>query len=113
MKQVTNLALALVIGLMSTAAVHAQDPHHGHGAAHGVKTSAAMTEGEVKKIDKTAGKITIKHGYLPRLDMAPMTMVFRVADAKMLDVVKTGDKIKFDADRVNGTLTVLNMEAVQ
>jgi Cu(I)/Ag(I) efflux system periplasmic protein CusF len=113
MKHISKLALALVIGLASAVAAHAQDPHHGHGSAQGGKASAAMADGEVKKIDKSAGKITIKHGPLPRLEMTPMTMVFRVSDPKMLDQVQVGDKIRFDADKVNGALTVVKMEAAK
>ena len=69
-----------------------------------------MSDGEVRKIDKEAGKITIKHGPLANLDMPGMTMVFRVKDPAMLDRVKEGDKIKFVADRMNGSLTVVQME---
>ena len=61
---------------------------------------------EVIKIDKSAGKITLKHGPIKKLDMDSMTMVFRVADPAMLDKVKAGDKIEFEADRVNGAITV-------
>ena len=69
-----------------------------------------MSEGEVRKIDKEAGKITIKHGPLANLHMPGMTMVFRVKDPAMLDRVKEGDKIKFVADRMDGSLTVIQME---
>ena len=51
-------------------------------------------------------KITLKHGPIKKLDMDSMTMVWRVADPKMLDTVKAGDKVEFEADRVNGALTV-------
>lgn len=71
--------------------------------------TAALAEpvsGEVKKINESAGKITLKHGPIPNLDMDSMTMVFRVANDDMLKTVKVGDKIKFEADRVNGALTV-------
>ncbi|MEO8847142.1 MAG: copper-binding protein [Casimicrobiaceae bacterium] len=70
----------------------------------------AASEGEVRKIDKEAGKITIKHGPLVNLDMPAMTMVFHVKDPAMLDRVKLGDKIKFVADRTNGAMTVTEME---
>jgi Cu/Ag efflux protein CusF len=65
-----------------------------------------MTEGEVRKIDKAAGKLTLKHGAIKHLDMEPMTMVFRVADPAMLDQVKPGDKVRFSAEKVGGLLTV-------
>ncbi|GAC1318234.1 MAG: copper-binding protein [Collimonas sp.] len=72
--------------------------------------AAAMSTGEVKKIDKEAGKITIKHGPLANLDMPGMTMVFRVKDPAMLDQVKPGDKINFIAEKVNAALTVTKIE---
>ena len=65
-----------------------------------------MIKGEVVKVDKPAGKITLKHAPIKNLDMDAMTMVFRVADPSMLDKVKAGDKIEFEADRVNGAITV-------
>ncbi|MDP1838333.1 MAG: copper-binding protein [Reyranella sp.] len=65
-----------------------------------------MVKAEVVKVDKGAGKMTLKHGPIKNLDMDSMTMVFRVADPAMLDKVKVGDKIEFEADRVNGAITV-------
>lgn len=73
-------------------------------------SATSMTEGEVKKIDKDAGKITLKHGPLLNLDMPAMTMVFRVKDAAMLDQVKPGDKVKFIAEKNNGALTVTGLQ---
>lgn len=71
-----------------------------------------MVKGEVVKIDKSAGKITLKHGPIKKLDMDSMTMVFRVADPVMLDKVKVGEKIEFEADRVNGAITVTKIGKV-
>jgi Cu(I)/Ag(I) efflux system protein CusF len=67
-------------------------------------------EGEVKKINEAQGKITLKHGEITNLDMGAMTMVFTVADLEMLKVVKPGDLVTFEADRVNGKLTVVKLE---
>ena len=72
-----------------------------------------MSEGEVRKINKETGKITIKHGPLANLDMPGMTMVFRVQDPAMLDQVKEGDKIRFIADKIDGVFTVTKIEATQ
>ncbi len=72
--------------------------------------SSHQVSGEVVKIDKPAGKITVKHGPIKSLDMDAMTMVFRVADPAMLDKVKAGDKVKFEADRVNGAITITSMD---
>jgi Cu(I)/Ag(I) efflux system protein CusF len=72
---------------------------------------APMINGQVTKIDEAAGKITLKHGPIKKLDMNEgMTMVFRVQDAGMLKQVKVGDKVKFDADRINGQITVTKIE---
>lgn len=72
--------------------------------------SSHQVSGEVVKVDKSAGKITMKHGPIKSLDMDAMTMVFRVADPAMLDKVKAGDKVKFEADRVNGAITITSMD---
>jgi len=72
--------------------------------------SSHQVNGEVVKIDKAAGKITMKHGPIKSLDMDAMTMVFRVADPAMLDKVKAGDKVKFEADRVNGAITITSLD---
>ena len=64
------------------------------------------TQGEVTKLDKAQGKVTLKHGEIKNLDMPPMTMVFRVADPKMLDNLAVGNRILFTAERVNGQYTL-------
>ena len=81
-----------------------------HGGANTGSSAQDMASGEVKKVDKEAGKITIKHGPLANLDMPGMTMVFRVKDASMLNQVKAGDQIKFMAEKVDGALAVTKLE---
>ena len=72
---------------------------------------APMVNGQVTKIDEAAGKITLKHGPIKKLDMNEgMTMVFRVQDRALLKQVKVGDKVRFDADRINGQITVTKIE---
>jgi Cu(I)/Ag(I) efflux system periplasmic protein CusF len=72
---------------------------------------SAMINGQVTKIDVSAGKITLKHGPIKKLEMEDsMTMVFRVQDPAMLKQIKVGDKVKFDADRINGQFTVTKIE---
>jgi Cu(I)/Ag(I) efflux system protein CusF len=67
--------------------------------------------GQVTKIDESAGKITIKHGPLKKFDMNEgMTMVFRAGDPAMLKAVKPGDRIRFVPDRINGQFTVTKIE---
>lgn len=72
-----------------------------------------MVDGEIRKVDKDAAKLTIKHAELPNLDMMPMTMVFKVQDKAMLDLVAAGDKVRFAADKVGGALTVTVLEPVK
>ena len=72
-----------------------------------------MADGEVRKIDMSAKKITLKHGEIKSLDMPPMTMVFQVKDPAMLAKVKVGDKVQFTVENANGAMTILTMEPAQ
>ena len=105
------LGLALALPLAGAALAQAHD-HAGHTTSAPAE-AATLTEGEVRKIDKPAGKITLKHGAIKNLDMEPMTMVFRVSDAAMLDQVKVGDKVSFVAEKVGGMLTVTRIAPAQ
>jgi Cu(I)/Ag(I) efflux system protein CusF len=78
------------------------------GPAH-----AQATDGELRRIDRAQAKLTIKHGEIRNLDMPAMTMVFRVADPKLLEGLTEGDKVRFDAEKVNGQYTVLRITAVR
>jgi Cu(I)/Ag(I) efflux system periplasmic protein CusF len=85
----------------------------GMGQQRMTQASAPLAEGVVRKVDKDAGKLTIKHGPLPNLDMPAMTMVFRAKDPAMLDQVKKGDKVRFEAQDIGGQLTVVRIKAAQ
>ena len=76
-------------------------------------SAAGMSDGEVRKVDKDARKITLRHGEIKNLNMPAMTMVFQVKDPSMLDKVKAGDKVKFKAVNASGTLTVTQIESAQ
>ena len=113
LKKLTAAATAsLVVGF--TPAAHAQttmDP----SKMDGMKTAqpaatADMTDGEVRKIDMEAGKVTLKHGDIKNLDMPGMTMVFVVKDKAMLDKLKAGDKVKFKAINDAGKFTVTEIQ---
>ena len=90
MKSLNTFALALGLAFASPALVLAAD----------------MTDGEVRKVDKQAGKITLKHGEIKNLEMPGMTMVFQVKDPAMLDAVKPGDKVKFRAEKLGSSIVV-------
>src|SRR6516162_4098515 len=71
----------------------------------------SLTDGQVTKIDASAGKITIKHGPMKKFDMDEgMTMVYKTKDPMMLQAVKAGDKVKFDAENVNGQFVVTKIQ---
>jgi Cu/Ag efflux protein CusF len=74
---------------------------------------AQAYEGEVRKIEKAQGRITLRHGELKGLDMPPMTMVYRVGNPALLDNLAVGDKVKFDAAKVGGNYTVTAISKAQ
>jgi Cu(I)/Ag(I) efflux system protein CusF len=94
----------------AAATAQAQAPQATQAAAAASTAIAELADGEVRKIDKEAGKVTLRHGRIDKLDMPPMTMVFRASDPKLLDGLKEGDKVRFAADRVNGAITVTRIE---
>ena len=75
--------------------------------------AAQSVSGTVTKVDEPQGKLTINHGPIKNLDMDAMTMVFRAGDPTILKGLKAGDRIKFDADRVNGQITVTKLQKVK
>lgn len=75
--------------------------------------AADMTDGEIRKVDKDAKKLTIKHGEIKNLDMPPMTMVFQVKDATLLDKVKAGDRIRFAAEKLDSGYVVTEIQAAK
>jgi Cu(I)/Ag(I) efflux system protein CusF len=90
-----NFAIALSTALLAAAAL--------------AQAALPSVEGEVRKVDTDAKKITLRHGDIPNLEMTGMTMVFRVSDPALLAKVKPGDKVRFTADKVDGALTVMSM----
>ena len=107
-KITTVSALALGIALpVSSMAQTTMD----HSKMDMSQPAASMTEGEVKKVDLEAGKVTIKHGPIKNMDMPGMTMVFSVKDKTMLDTVKAGDKVQFMVVEEGGKMTVTQIQA--
>ena len=113
------VALAFAASAPLAISVHAQAVDHskmGGMNMPGMKMDAmpaSMTEGEVRKIDKEAKKITLRHGDIKNLDMPGMTMVFLVKDAALLDKVKPGDKVTFTAEKADGAIVVTAIEAAK
>jgi Cu/Ag efflux protein CusF len=72
--------------------------------------ASELTDGEIRKVDKDNRKLTIKHGPLKSLDMPSMTMVFAVSDESVLDKFQAGDKVRFDAGKLDGKIVVTRIE---
>jgi len=110
-----HLLLALSLTLATASGARAQDPAVDHAAHHHVPAASApaQSDGEVRKVDRAQGKVTLRHGPLQNLDMPAMTMVFKVADPKLLDGLKEGDKVRFTAEKVNGALSVTALQAAE
>ena len=95
---------------------HAQATMDHSAMGHTTSTSpaksgvTAMTEAEVKKVDRKAETITLQHGLIKNLEMPAMTMVFKVKTPALLAKVKVGDKVKFNAEMPDGVLTVTALE---
>jgi Cu/Ag efflux protein CusF len=112
MKRV-SIALAAIVFSMPALPLGAQSMDHNAHHPETMQLAQAadpMTDGEIRKVDRDAQKITIRHGAIQNLGMPPMTMVFQVRDPALLDQVKTGDKIRFSAEKIGGAFTVTRIE---
>ena len=106
MKHLITAASIAMAGVFSpTVAATTHTSAEAHGPQH-----SALTEGEIRKVDKDARKLTIRHGPITTLDMPAMTMVFQVEDPAALDRLKAGDKIRFKADKVGGAYVATAIE---
>jgi len=105
-----NLAFALLFGISTSTFAQTTDHSAHHPGAAQAPASAAMVDAEVRKVDMDAKKITLRHGPIPNLEMPAMTMVFQVKEPSMLDKAKTGDKVKFTAEKIGGAYTVTRIE---
>lgn len=85
-------------------------PTPSSAAPSGPAKADGVAFGEVRKVDLAAGKVTLRHGEIRNLDMAPMTMVFGVAEPAMLERLAIGDKVRFVAERRDGAIVVTRIE---
>jgi len=72
-----------------------------------------LTDGEIKKVDLEAGKVTIKHGEIKHLEMPSMTMVFTAKNKNLLTDIKVGEKIKFMVINEGGKMIVTDIQPAQ
>ena len=104
----TFLFATLMVGGLAATHTHASAPDSPKTGTNTAST-LPLVAAEVRKVDLRAGKITLKHGEIPNLDMPPMTMVFQFSATALPDNLKPGDKVRFRADKVNGAYTVLDL----
>lgn len=109
------LKVTLLASLAAVPAIGFSQMNHG---AMGDMTmhaadQSAMTDGEIKKIDREQAKLTIKHGDIKNLDMPAMTMVFNVKDRSYLDKFKVGDKVKFTVVMENGKMVITEIKGAK
>ncbi|MGQ3052939.1 MAG: copper-binding protein [Roseateles sp.] len=110
-----NLFGATVLSVVALLSPAAQAASHGTppAQASAPATSADMTDAEVRKVDREAGKVTLKHGDIKSLDMPAMTMVFQVRNKAMLDKLQPGTRIQFKAANEGGKFVVTELKIVQ
>lgn len=117
MKLNITILLALSAAVITAFQAHAAEPDKNVGH-HGVKPVSAeakpeMIDAEVRKVDKDAKKITLKHGEIKSLDMPAMTMVFQVNDTKLLENIKSGDKVRVSVEQTKSGYAVTNIESAK
>ena len=112
MKHAIQIAL-LGLALAAPAFAQKSGADHSSHQSGAASEGAALTDGEIRKVDKEAKKITIKHGPIQNLDMPAMTMAFQVKDATMLEKVKIGQKVKFRVENLAGAYTVTRIEVAR
>lgn len=98
---------ALFVSPLSTLA--AEPP----ASAASASAADTMTEGEVRKVDLAAGKVTLRHGEIKPLDMPAMTMVFQARDKRLLEELKPGDKVRFQAAHEGGVFLVTDIQPIR
>jgi Cu(I)/Ag(I) efflux system periplasmic protein CusF len=126
-RPVLATVLALAVGAVQAQAGHAGHGAHGSGAtaspsaastaspstATPSTVSAELAEGVIRRVDAAGGRVTIKHGEIVALGMPPMTMVFRTKDPALLQGLKVGDTIRFQAEQDGSNYTLLSVEPVR
>ena len=108
MKRIAYLLTLLLAAPLALATLHTPAAQ---AAEQNTAPASSMTDGEVRRIDKDANKLTLRHGRIENLGMPPMTMVFQVKDPALLDKVKVGDKVKFQAEKIAGGYALTHVEA--
>lgn len=105
---ISSLAMGIALPVSSIAQTMMTDQ-----SKMGMQQSASMTDGEVRKVDRETGKVTIKHGDIKHLDMPGMTMVFTAKDKGLLTNLKSGDKVKFMVINEGGKMVITDLKPAE
>jgi len=110
MKSAALLMAAALLAL--PVAAQTANPHAGHGThAHGAtKGGKVLYEGQVKRLNPDAKRVTLAHGPLQEFDMPAMTMAFGVKDVKQLAALKEGDKVRFAVEAEGDNYVITRIE---
>jgi Cu/Ag efflux protein CusF len=110
------LSLSLLAGSVTTLAQTSEADHEAHhtpATANAAATELPWVQGEIRRIDPSARKITLRHGDIPNLEMPAMTMVFQVAEVQWLTAFKVGERVRFSVTQVKGAYIVQRMERTE
>jgi Cu/Ag efflux protein CusF len=111
MKQQHAVAFGLLLLAASAFAHEGHDAGKTDAPAQAVSQNEDWTEGEIRKIDRAQGKVTLKHGFIRNLGMDAMTMVFRVKEPRLLVGLEVGQAVRFKATEAGGVLYLLDWQA--
>jgi Cu(I)/Ag(I) efflux system protein CusF len=112
-KPYSTLMLLTALSLVGPTLAQTTNDHDSHHPVANQLASADLTPGEIRKIDKDAQKITIKHGAIKNLDMPPMTMVFLVEDGALLDKAMVGDKVQFKVIKKGSAFVITEIQSAK
>ncbi len=103
-----KIMFAIGFALLSTVNAFANDVK----ADVQISVDKEYAEGEIKKLDLSRQKVTIKHGDIKSVDMPPMTMIFTLKNEELGKDLEVGQKILFYVEKIQGkyTITDLNIQ---
>jgi len=102
MSRVTRVLSSLAVAAVAAVAV-------GMPTAPAAAAPSSDVKGEVRRVDHDGGRITLKHGPIPELELPAMTLVYRVQDKTLIVPLKPGDSVVFTADRIDGQYVVVSI----
>jgi Cu/Ag efflux protein CusF len=106
-----NLLIAILLGSTLTLPALAAQPAASANAS--AEAAVSWSQGEVRKVDLAGQKITLRHGPIQSVGMPPMTMVFGVREAALLQGISVGDKVRFQVEQQGSQFIVTELQATE